>query len=183
MATASLTLVGHFRAMAHNNTWSNHRLYAACALLSDADLAAPRTSFFPSIVLTLHHILEVDRGYLDALEGDKPQAQPTPAIGADLAALRAAQMGSDRRLLAFCGALMPDDLGRETRLLRDDGVKIDSVAAVLAHLFVHQIHHRGQVHGMLSGTTVPPPQLDEFFLAEDAALRRPDLIALGLAPD
>ena len=52
---------------------------------------------------------------------------------------------------------------------------------MLAHLFVHQIHHRGQVHAMLSGTGVAPPQLDEFFLSQDAALRRPELAALGLA--
>ncbi len=39
--------------------------------------------------------------------------------------------------------------------------------AVLAHLFQHQIHHRGQAHAMLAGTPVPPPQLDEFFLDFD----------------
>jgi hypothetical protein len=53
------------------------------------------------------------------------------------------------------------------------------VQDVLTHLFVHQIHHRGQVHAMLAGTSVPPPQLDEFFLAQDAALRAGDLAALG----
>ena len=39
--------------------------------------------------------------------------------------------------------------------------------AILAHLFQHQIHHRGQAHAMLAGTAVPPPQLDEFFLDYD----------------
>ena len=52
---------------------------------------------------------------------------------------------------------------------------------VLAHLFQHDIHHRGQVHAMLAGTAVAPPQLDEFFLAQDAALRAEDLRTLGLA--
>ena len=31
---------------------------------------------------------------------------------------------------------------------------------LLAHLFNHQTHHRGQVHGLLSQTDVPPPSLD-----------------------
>jgi hypothetical protein len=52
---------------------------------------------------------------------------------------------------------------------------------VLAHLFQHDIHHRGQVHAMLAGTAVAPPQLDEFFLAQDADLRAEDLRAMGLA--
>jgi uncharacterized damage-inducible protein DinB len=51
---------------------------------------------------------------------------------------------------------------------------------ILLHLFEHQIHHRGQVHAMLAGTRVAPPQLDEFFLREELPLRRRDLEALGL---
>jgi hypothetical protein len=34
---------------------------------------------------------------------------------------------------------------------------------------------------MLAGTAVAPPQLDEFFLAQDAELRAGDLRAIGLA--
>ena len=45
-----------------------------------------------------------------------------------------------------------------------DGLVPERLDAVLAHLFQHQIHHRGQAHAMLAGTDVPPPQLDEFFL-------------------
>ena len=33
-----------------------------------------------------------------------------------------------------------------------------SVASILAHLFQHQIHHRGQAHAMLSSTRVKPPK-------------------------
>ena len=48
---------------------------------------------------------------------------------------------------------------------RGDHVDTDIAARVLAHLFMHQTHHRGQAHAMLSGTPVRPPQLDEFLLA------------------
>jgi uncharacterized damage-inducible protein DinB len=54
------------------------------------------------------------------------------------------------------------------------------VASVLEHLFQHDIHHRGQAHAMLAGTHIKPPQLDEFFLAGEEALRREELRALGL---
>jgi len=47
------------------------------------------------------------------------------------------------------------------------------------HLFQHQIHHRGQAHGMLSATAVKPPQLDEFFAKDEAHLRAGEFTELG----
>jgi uncharacterized damage-inducible protein DinB len=38
------------------------------------------------------------------------------------------------------------------------------MAQVLGHLFNHQTHHRGQVHGLLSDTSVAPPSLDWILL-------------------
>ena len=61
-------MIEHVRRMARNNAWSNRRLYRACGELSASELGAPRTGFFPSIRLTLNHILIVDWYYLDALE-------------------------------------------------------------------------------------------------------------------
>ena len=50
---------------------------------------------------------------------------------------------------------------------------------MLAHLFMHQTHHRGQVHAMLAGTAVKPPQLDEFLMPSDAEYRVADMRDLG----
>ena len=177
-------LVEHFRAMARNNAWSNHRLLTACAGLSAAEYAARRVGFFPSIHLTLNHILIVDWYYVDALEGGGRgpalYADPEPCAG--FAALDAAQRAVDRRLIAYCDGLDAARAGAAVALVRASDRRHDERAAdVLAHLFIHQIHHRGQVHAMLSGTGVAPPQLDEFFLAQDAPLRKAELDALGLA--
>lgn len=40
------------RIQAHANRLANHRLQQAMALLSDTELQAPRTSFFPSLIAT-----------------------------------------------------------------------------------------------------------------------------------
>ncbi len=174
-------LVEHYRAMARNNAWSNLRLHRACGRLSEAGYKAERTSFFPSIHVTLNHILIVDLLYLERLEQTaRAYRDPGDELHGDLPALTRAQHETDARLIAFCGGLLADDLDAHVKLFREDGVKIDRIGAVLPHLFVHQIHHRGQVHTMLAGTAVAPPQLDEFFLAEDAPLRRAELEALGL---
>ncbi len=164
-------LVTHFRAMARNNAWANDQLLAACERLDAAAFAAPRVGFFPSLRRTLNHVYAVDVYYLDALEETGRGLAvfaPDPDF-ADPAALRAAQAESDRRLTAFCDRLTAADLARRVEIVREASRPRERIAAVLAHLFQHQIHHRGQAHAMLAGTDVPPPQLDEFFLDHDRA--------------
>lgn len=172
------SLARYYRTMARNNAWSNHRLLEACSGLTQEEFDAPRVSFFPSLTLTLNHILFVDLFYLDALE-DRPRAFSEDTPCATVAALRAAQSATDRRLIALCDALDAARLARPTSLVRDTGVVEDRTDQVLGHLFLHQIHHRGQAHAMMAGTRVAPPQLDEFLLGSDAPLRAGDLAALG----
>jgi uncharacterized damage-inducible protein DinB len=177
------SLAVHLRAMARNNACANHRLLNACAQLSSDEYRAKRTSFFPSIELTLNHILVVDWYYLDALDNQGRRWRELYALRdvpcESFAELRRAQEAADRRLIAFCD-LLADERLDEIVILNRPGDKRypERIQDVLAHLFQHDIHHRGQVHAMLAGTTVAPPQLDEFFLAQDAALREADLQVL-----
>jgi uncharacterized damage-inducible protein DinB len=176
------SLLGTFRAMAYNNAWANHRLLTACARLTQAELEASRTSFFPSIKATLNHILIIDWFYVDSLEGGwlgpKAWADPTPC--ATVAALQREQAAVDRRLIAVCEALTEASLSSEVRVNRGDiRIQVERRDRLLLHLFQHQVHHRGQTHAMLAGTTVKPPQLDEFFSAGEAPLRAAELAALG----
>jgi uncharacterized damage-inducible protein DinB len=177
-----MTLTQHFVAMARNNAWANHRLLSACQALTAEEFAAPRTSFFPSLRATLNHILQVDRYYIDALEGRDALRHFTDVVPdfADASTLRSAQTASDRLLIAFCERQTDETLARDCDLPRFDRKPPPStVANILAHLFQHQIHHRGQAHSMLAGTRVKPPQLDDFFLAGDLPVRRDELRALG----
>ena len=176
-------LVQTFRAFAYNNAWANHRLLGACANLTQQEFAAARTGFFPSLQATLNHIHVIDLFYIDALEGGwlGPSAWDNPVPYASLAELRPAQAAIDRRLIVVCDALTPDRLGDIVRVNRDTSVQSERCDRLLMHLFQHDIHHRGQAHAMLSGTPVAPPQLDEFFLKEDAARSVPELTAIGIA--
>ncbi len=181
-----MPLAAHFRTLARNNLWSNDRLLRACAQLTHDELHAPRVSFFPSLLLTLNHILRVDAYYLGELEatgrGLAAWSALRDAEHDALASLAEAQRASDLRLVAFCDALDAGALARSAPLDRgaEEGVFEEALPAVLAHLFVHQTHHRGQVHAMLSGTRVAPPQLDEYFLRYDEPRRRAECARLGL---
>jgi uncharacterized damage-inducible protein DinB len=186
------SLAHHFLTMAYNNAWANHRLLKACAQLSQDEFTARRTSFFPSIRATFNHIVTVDWLYIDMLERAVQGRPPNLEAGkffepeepfercADLAD---AQRAADRRLIALCAALTDAQLDGLVQVPRRDGIHTDRIARILAHLFQHQIHHRGQVHAMLAGTAVRPPQLDEFFCSNEAALRAQDFAELGFSEE
>ena len=182
MAPAVVDLAQALRIQAHANRLANQRLHAAIAPLSSAELHAPRTSFFPSLMATLNHILAVDGYYIAALAGDADAeaawARYRPAQ--ELAALAAAQGTSDLRLVALCEALDAARCARVVEMPRGGGrIQRDRAAHVLAHLFMHQTHHRGQVHAMLAGTSVEPPQLDEFLMPSEGHLRAAEMRAQG----
>ena len=181
-------LAHHFMTMAFNNAWANHRLLGAVGRLSHADFLAPRTGFFPSLASTLNHIVTVDWFYVDALERGLSAREvnldaraffdpeePFDACGP----LHDAQRAVDRRLIDLCRALTESQLDLPIGIQRPGGIVQETTTRLLAHLFQHQIHHRGQAHAMLAGTPVPPPQLDEFFCANEADLRAEELAALG----
>ncbi|MBI2253841.1 MAG: damage-inducible protein DinB [Proteobacteria bacterium] len=171
----------YFLAMARNNAWANHRLLKACAALSPAEFVAERTSFFPSIVETYNHILVVDWFYVDALEGGTlgPKAWESEVPFPNFTDFEKAQRAVDQRLIALCDRLDDGGLAKDIRMHRETHVQIDRADRVLLHLFEHQIHHRGQVHAMMAGSAVKPPQLDEFFCAGDSKFRGADFAELG----
>ncbi|CCV13096.1 DinB family protein [Mesorhizobium sp. STM 4661] len=178
-----MDILTHFSRMAGNNLWSNDRLYRAVLSLRPGEFEAERTSFFPSIKATLNHILAVDHLYLDFIEeGGVGAAAHDDFVPFDQPqALFAAQTVSDRRLIAFCDHLSADDLDRRVITdRREDGMIPERIGDILAHVFLHDIHHRGQVHAMLSGTSVAPPQLDEFLLDYDLKLRQAEVERLDL---
>ncbi|MDB5981010.1 MAG: damage-inducible protein DinB [Pseudomonas sp.] len=172
--------MNYFLAQALNNQWANRRLFEACSRLSDAEFVAQRTSFFPSIQSTLCHILDVDLYYLAALEEDRDGQMQVFPKQATFAQIAENQASIDQRLVTFCESLGEQDLSRSVDLVRTEGVVLERIDRLLLHLFEHQIHHRGQVHSMLSATQVKPPQLDEFFLDCDRPLREKEVQELLL---
>ena len=174
----ALTLL---RIQAHANRLANHRLHTTMAMLSPAELHATRTSFFPTLMATLNHILWVDQYYIDVLHGDGAARETALAFVPDdtLSALAERQRASDERLLRWLMAADDAALDRTVHMPRAQGrIQHDAAAHMLQHLFMHQTHHRGQAHAMLSGTTVPPPPLDEFLMPSEPHLRAVEMAAL-----
>lgn len=177
-----MNLLAYLRTQVHANRLANRRLHAAMRTLSQGDYHAARTGFFPSLAKTLDHILAVDIYYLAALHGERDMERQWSLAPkcATLAELAAAQAAADERFIAHVGALDAAALDAVVALDRGEGrIQREPRGNVVAHLLNHQVHHRGQAHAMLAGTSVQPPQLDEFLMASEAHLRSDDMKALG----
>lgn len=166
----------NFRRLAAYNRWANDRLYAAVGKLSPGEIAAPRSGFFPSLLKTLNHLLAGDTVWVERLEGIGPSIKSLDQIlHAEFAALKAARVAMDNRIVALVETLAPARLEEDLvyRTVAGEPMRTN-VAQVLAHFFNHQTHHRGQAHAMLSSTTVAPPPLDLLYFLRD----HPDIAAL-----
>jgi uncharacterized damage-inducible protein DinB len=139
--------------MARYNEWMNRRLYALCATLDDAERKRDRGAFFGSIHRSLDHIVYADLAFLSRFTG-------TPAVVPELGVtlyedyddLRTARAALDARLLEWAGTLAPGWLGEAlTYTSKVDGVTRTVPRWLLvAHVFNHQTHHRGQVTTLLA---------------------------------
>lgn len=156
-------LSNHFVTFAQYNNWANQRLYDACEGLSGEIYFAQRTSaFFGSLHGTLNHILVGDRAWMRRLTGE---GEVPAALDAELyptfAALRGARTAEDRRILSFVEKLDDAGLARTVSYhSMTGGADARPVSELLAHLFNHQTHHRGQAHALLSEIGGEPPPLD-----------------------
>ncbi len=154
-----------FPTLARYNQWANRLLYAACGALTEAEFADQRPAFFGSILGTLNHVLVGDRVWLARIEGSTHDITALDQILYDTRlALTAARETEDLRIIAIADAQTPAKLAETLKYTNFAGDSLKTaVDLVFTHLFNHQTHHRGQVHGLLSATNVPPPPLDLIF--------------------
>jgi uncharacterized damage-inducible protein DinB len=157
-----MDLTSYFQMLARYNRIANEHLYAKCAELSDAEYRKHRSGSFGSIHALLNHVLLGDRVWMARFDG---RGQVTPPLGAilvdDFAALRTARTEEDARIEALFEGLEAGSCERSFAYTNAQGRDYVDIAPVaFGHFFNHQTHHRGQVHVMLSQTSVAPPSLD-----------------------
>lgn len=157
-----MDLTDHFQMLARYNRIANERLYEACAQLPDGEYRKQRPGSFGSIHGLLNHILLGDRRWLGLFEnGQRATPRLNQILYDDFAALRSARALEDSRLESFFSTLGAAFWSRSFEYTNNQGKDyVESAHVACSHLFNHQTHHRGQVHGMLSQTQVPPPALD-----------------------
>jgi uncharacterized damage-inducible protein DinB len=155
--------------MAAYNAEMNRRLYAAAARLSDAERRAPHGAFWGSIEGTLNHILWGDRMWMSRFEGWPKPALPikeSAGLYDDFAALSAARVEADEAISLWAETLDDDFLAQD--LIWWSGAANREIRAprrlLVAHMFNHQTHHRGQVHAMLTAAGQETGDTDLFLV-------------------
>jgi uncharacterized damage-inducible protein DinB len=151
----------HFVMMAQYNAWANTRLFRMAGALPDESYRKNVGTYFKSLHGTLNHLLVADRIWMRRLTGVGEHPDKLNAIlFDDLPSLHAARLSEDRRILEFVQEL-PEPAFEEMwdyRTLNGTSQR-QRRREILAHLFNHETHHRGQSHAILTllGVTEPDP--------------------------
>ena len=161
----------YFALLADYNAWANRRLIAGLAPLDDAGWHADQGLFFKSIHATFNHNLLVEMLWLGRLAG-----RPWQGGGLDtvldpsregLLAKLAARNAETRAAMAA----LPDPLPARIRYETIEGKPMDvPLAPVLAHVFNHATHHRGQITAAAHRLGLRVQELDIPYFLHDAGL-------------
>lgn len=157
------------RLMARYSRWQNESLFSAANGLGDAARRHDRGAFFRSIHETLAHILWADALWLSRFGacaapdgGITESAHRYPAWEA----LTDARQSMDAVMSDWAEALTADDLGGDLEWFSGAlGRTVTRPKALLiAHLFNHATHHRGQAHAMITAAGGTPDDTDLPFM-------------------
>lgn len=161
------------RLMARYNRWQNRSLYAAAGTLDDVARTQHRGAFFGSIHATLCHILWADQTWMSRLADWSPpkvgSIRDSVGMIADWSDLARDRASFDDRLVGWADALEAAAVeGTLTWFSGAAGRNVTKPRAVLvAHMFNHQTHHRGQAHAMLTAAGATPGATDLPFMPEE----------------
>jgi uncharacterized damage-inducible protein DinB len=153
------------RTFAHYARWANNRVGAAIGELDEAAYRRDGGAFFGSIHGTWNHLLVGDRIWFHRFGVAIPKAEQPTALDQilydDRDELMAARRRMDETVLAFVDRLDAAALAREVSYANSRGERFEQpLWQLLAHVFNHQTHHRGQVHALLTGLGREAPPLD-----------------------
>lgn len=158
----------HFKRFANYNSWANARLYDAATALTDFERKRDIKGYFKSLHGTLNHNLVADRIWLHRLTGTGDQPSSLDQILYEkFEALREAREAEDRRLIEYVADLSNEDFGDtvDYRNTKSEDKALPR-GVILAHVFNHQTHHRGQATHILRQLGVAePPALDLLYFA------------------
>ncbi|HLT30779.1 MAG TPA: DinB family protein [Myxococcaceae bacterium] len=156
-------------ALARYNRWMNDRLYGLAASLDDDLRKRDLGAFFRSIHGTLNHLLVADRIWLGRLEGIVvPEGHMGPGgirsldqvLHEDFGALRQARRETDEAISAWVSGLTEARLAEPITYARRGQGQASPLWWVLAQVFNHQTHHRGQITTLLKQQGCDPGVTD-----------------------
>ena len=153
----------HFRTFGRFNQWANREIYGTVASLSEGEVRKDRpAAYFGSINGTLNHVLVTDRLWFGRMAGIDPGIDRLDLIlYEDFPKLHEARQAEDQHIVDLIDGLDEAALAgnRDYKDIKGKSWTMP-IRHMLAAVFNHQTHHRGQVHAMLKEAGLEPPALD-----------------------
>lgn len=158
--------VAYVQTMASYDRWQNRSLIAAADKLSDAERWRNRGAFFESIAETLNHILWDHRVWLARQRSDHfvemkiAARHPYTDAPRNWNDYKRDRASLDDEIQQYCDHVTESDMLRQIRWRRGHEEVSTNFGFNLVHMFTHAVHHRGQVHAMLTSAGVDPGTTD-----------------------
>ncbi len=141
----------YFQTLCRYNRWMNEKLYAVCAEIPDTTRKADKGAWFRSMHGTLNHLLLADRIWLGRFTA-QPFAFTSLAqeLYADFDELRSQRAKTDADLQTWLDTISEQQLAAPFTYTNAQGQQgTFPLWLLVAHLFNHQTHHRGQLTTLL----------------------------------
>jgi uncharacterized damage-inducible protein DinB len=158
----------HFMMMSDYNAWANARLYRMANQLPDQTYRKDVGAYFKSLHGTLNHLLATDRIWMYRLTGAGSHVTRLDTIlFDDLPSLTAARRLEDERILHFVRDTTDEQFEELWDYRTMNGTpQRERRREILAHLFNHETHHRGQAHAILTFLGVKEPDSLDLILMQ-----------------
>ena len=175
-------MLNELSQLAEYNKLMNQRLYEAASRLSDDELKMDRGAFFKSVLGTLNHILVGDIVWLKRFSKhpsgkkslsyitnlDTPKSLDT-ILFEDLISMRIEREKIDNVIIQWIATLSTRDIKDYIMYENMEGLGFKKkYSSLINHLFLHQIHHRGQVTTLLSQSGIDFGDTDLIEIIPDA---------------
>lgn len=150
--------------MAEYNQLMNQRILEASRNLSNTSLSEDKGAFFKSIIQTLNHIMIGDILWLKRFSKHSSDYSSLKQMSEFIQAERLDQIlvndislfyierkRLDEIIIEFCNELKEEDINNSLNYINFKKERhCKRFGSLILHVFLHQIHHRGQVTTLLS---------------------------------
>jgi uncharacterized damage-inducible protein DinB len=146
------------------NKWAHERTLEASGELDPAEYGREVGGSFPSLRLTLQHLLATEVVWLSRWEGHSLGEPPDYPGEVDVGALKRMWTSFWNRQFSFVTSLADDELSRPIAIRTRSGIEtVQPLGETMLHVVNHSTYHRGQAASlirMLGGT----PRATDYFL-------------------
>ncbi len=164
----------YFLMLTHYNQWANNKLFAVLEALSEAQLNQDCGAYFNSLIQTANHVLVGDFLWFERICGLQPSGYALDdVLYPDVQELIKVRKTHDQSLIDYVQVHDESAFHQPLTYIRRNQTYTEPLIEVLAHMFNHQTHHRGQMHNMVFQLTSISLELDLiYFQRENACLYR-----------